>query len=360
NHLHRKAWSQARAAAIRARELLESESDSRWNERVDEALTDVNLVMQLDELLLRQADFNMASGPFLEKALPGYAELFAQYGIRVGADPASAAARIEKRSAPAREAVVAGLDNWLLVARRENDASQEWLKAVLQLVDSDPWRTSVRRAVAERDRDALEKLAVQDAAENQPPAALTTLAWALLEFRAFDAVIALLRPAQRRHPGEYWINVDLARALVLRQPPDNAEALRFFGIAHALRPTEFVVRNFGISLFNRQDWDGTIFFAQKEIDQGMDNANTHIRLGFALHNNGQWERARAECRKALEMNPNLGRAHGNLGLSFSRRGETDQAIAAYQRAIQLDPKEADYHYNLGNAYFLQKKFDAAL
>ena len=45
-----------------------------------------------------------------------------------------------------RDAIVAGLDNWLLLSLRHNDPAHVWLTAVLQAADTDEWRARVRRA----------------------------------------------------------------------------------------------------------------------------------------------------------------------------------------------------------------------
>src|SRR5262249_14707250 len=155
---------------------------------------------------------------------------FARYGIAPGTDPAQVAGRITQRPAPVREALVAGLDNWWLSALQGDPASGDWLAAVLRAAGAEGWRAPGRRAVARGDRRQLEELAGKEAASHQPPATLTALSRALHQLKAYDAVIALLRPAQRRHPSDFWINLDLAYALVARQPPNYPEALRFYSI----------------------------------------------------------------------------------------------------------------------------------
>jgi tetratricopeptide (TPR) repeat protein len=359
--VRRHDWPQASAAATRARELHAMGASAHWEGRIDELLADLGLVTELDDVRLLQTDFDNAKRRFhRERALPRFAEVFGRYGIRAGADPAEVAARLAQRPAPVRGAAVAGLENWWLLASGRDDTARDWLWAVLQAADDDEWRARVRGALAKSDRRALEQLAAQDDAARQPPGTLNALASGLLEFKAYDAVIALLRPAQQRHPGDFWINLQLTVALDKRQPPDHAEALRFHSIARALRPAAIDYAYLGFHLVEQRDWDGAIFVTRKAIELHPGEADAYDYLGLALENKGDGERAQAAYRKALELSPDRASAHNNLGWSFYRHRQMDQAVAAFERAIRLDPSNAKHHYNLGNAQYRRKDLDAAL
>src|SRR5262249_48836522 len=128
NLLNRNEWLQAKAAATRARELQESGAGGRWKDRIDEMLADVDLVIRLDEVRLLQTNYHFPERTFhREKPLPRFAEEFARYGIRPGDDPAEVAARIARRPAPVRDALVAGLENWWLLASGHHDPARDWL-----------------------------------------------------------------------------------------------------------------------------------------------------------------------------------------------------------------------------------------
>src|SRR5204863_6370060 len=131
--IQRHSWPQAKAAATRARELRESGASDHWQRRVNETLTDLNLVLELDDVLLRQAEFDTVKKRFpRDDALPRYAAAFQRSGLPVGTEPPRTAAHIAGRPAPIRDAIVAGLDNWLLLSLRHNDPAHVWLTAVLQ------------------------------------------------------------------------------------------------------------------------------------------------------------------------------------------------------------------------------------
>src|SRR5262249_11711948 len=157
-----------------------------------------------------------------------------------------------------RDALLTGLDNWWLIARLPDEATRNWLGLVLQASDRDSWRAQVRQAVIKGDRRSLEGLAENPETIHFSPAAVSSLAWALIELEAYDVVIALLKPKQLRYPSDIWLNVDLAYALVLREPNNYADPLPYYSIAATLRPDVRILVNLGHLLFKKQDWDGVI------------------------------------------------------------------------------------------------------
>ena len=57
-----------------------------------------------------------------------------------------AARALSRRPRPVRATLLAALDHWLILASYEKAPEAAWLKQVLSLADSDPWRQGVRRA----------------------------------------------------------------------------------------------------------------------------------------------------------------------------------------------------------------------
>ena len=49
-----------------------------------------------------------------------------------------------RRPRPVRATLLAALDHWLILASHEKAPEAAWLKQVLALADSDPWRQGVR------------------------------------------------------------------------------------------------------------------------------------------------------------------------------------------------------------------------
>lgn len=382
-HMQRRDWPQARAAAVRARELLESSGNVSGKPAVDNMLNDLDLLTQIEENRRLQGVYDVVSERFTRgKALPHYKDAFARYGIVVGMDPAQAATRIAQRPGPVREAILAGLDNWWQVALSRDAATHAWLGAVLQRADADDWRTLVRGAITQRNHRLLAALARCAEAEFQPPAAITSLTWALLEFKAYDEAVTLLRPAQRRHPGDYWINLDLAQALMLRQPPDYAEALRFYSVVRVLRPEANIYLNLGVLHARQQDWYSVINVSRRALELTPANepvlrAQAYTNLGHGLVSAGTLSQAIEAYRQAVALAPHEPNAHAGLGYALFRAGQFDHAIAAYEQALHLvrpaaqpgagepeathlRPEEvAKIHVALGDARLARNQFDLA-
>lgn len=376
----RRDWPQARAAATRARELLDSGGSDQWRERADELSADLDIVAEIEDIRLLQSIYDHTIRSYAhEKALPRYAQAFARYGVAVGASPAEVAARITQRPAAVRDVLIVGLDNWWLIARNRDRDTHAWLDTLLPAVDNDDWRAQVRRAVAQGNRRGLEELAAKEDIARQPSATSTSLTWALLDLGAHDAAIALLRPAQQRSPNDLWINLDLGRALAERQPPNHAEALRFFSIARALRPEMRIHVNLGYLHARIRDWDGVVAVSRKALEQNLDpveRARAYTNLGTGLGGNGEWQQAQEAYRKALELDPKQPEAHHNLGLSLKNHSQADQALVEFEQAIRLVPEAAlaadtassrklrrelaDAHFCVAGIRHAQKDFPAAL
>src|SRR5262249_25953477 len=157
---------------------------------------------------------------------------------------------------------------------------------------------------------ALKELAAAEQTANLPPSTLVLLGTALLETGAGEQAVVLLRQAQRRHPGDFWINFQLAHCLAERKPPQWEEAIRFYTAALALRPQSPVM---------------------------------HVNVGVALSNKGQLEEAIAECRQAIRLDKDFALAHSGLGVLLRDKGQLEEAIAEQREAVRLDKDDAVNH-----------------
>ena len=122
--------------------------------------------------------------------------------------------------------------------RDKGDATWRDLLAAARAADPDDWRNRVRDALGSEppDRQALEALASSDRAADQPPSTLVLIGTALRSSGAVDQAVALLRIAQRRHPGDFWTNEELATAFVDPKCKQWDQAVVFATVASALRP----------------------------------------------------------------------------------------------------------------------------
>jgi tetratricopeptide (TPR) repeat protein len=251
-----------------------------------------------------------------------------------------------------------------------------------------------REALEQLAAEALKKLAASEPTTDMPPLTLYLLGSALGDTGAVKQAALLLRQAQRRHPGHFWINHELAEALRALKPPQWEDAIRFYTVALALRPQSPGVHlNLGMAFYHKGALDEAIAADEQAIALKPDYAEAYVNLGGALLGKGAVDPAIAACQKALRLKPDLFEAHGNLGaalrekgdldgaltsikkalglkrhflaylnlgMTLDAKGDLDGAIAAFREVNHLEPKEARAYLGLGNALAAKGDLDRAI
>src|SRR5262249_47740730 len=143
-----------------------------------------------------------------------YAAAFKEAGLaEVGDDEETVAARL--RASEVVGPLVAALDDWAAMA--EEPESVSWLVGGARRAAPDPWGDRFRDPAVWRDRRALRALA--DEALRDDGAKLGELSpqllGSLVALLSETDSVALLRAAQRRYPGDFWLNYHLADALLI-------------------------------------------------------------------------------------------------------------------------------------------------
>ncbi len=143
---------QAQAAAARAQALLGfgtalpavAERVRGLLNKLAEQQADVTLLESLEAIRLRQAD--VEDNHFvIGHSRKEYERAFITYGVHRNAmAPDEAARALSRRPRPVRATLLAALDHWSILAIHEKAPEAAWLKQVLALADSDPWRQGVR------------------------------------------------------------------------------------------------------------------------------------------------------------------------------------------------------------------------
>src|SRR5262249_51980636 len=152
------------------------------------------------------------------------------------------AARV--RASGARPALVAALDDW--AARTAARGRRGWARAVAGAADTDAGDWGRRLRAAWQDAQALRRLARLAPIDRLSPQLLAKLGWDLGGAES----VSFLRRAQKRYPGDFWLNVLLAQRLADDQRHVEAEA--FYRAALAARPgTRSVLLDLGVVLRNQ-------------------------------------------------------------------------------------------------------------
>jgi serine/threonine-protein kinase len=290
-----REYGEARARAIAA-----------WAEPRDR-----HMVERLAEI---HTDFSVHGDPKLRDEQ--FAAAFRDYGIDVDAlDPAEAGVRIAAR--PIAVELAGGLENWAHNRRSRlsprDFAGARRLLAIANVADPDPWRIQLRDTFSRMPRgrrealDELRRLAASADPATLPVPSVNRLASALAEAGDPETAASLLRVAQRVHPEEFWLNMDLAKFTRAAHPEDPDEALRFLTAALSIRPRSDMVRT---------------------------------ELGAALADAGRREEAVVVLQEALRSRPDYIRARALLSEVLIDMGRPGDAIAVLSEVQTLDPGRA--------------------
>jgi serine/threonine protein kinase/tetratricopeptide (TPR) repeat protein len=284
---------------------------------------------------------------------PAYREAFQDYGLPItdimnGNAPAGRIEEVARRIAASaiRDALVAALDD---CASNQHDLVVRLLPVARRVAENDAWRRRYFEARIRNDREAMKRLAKDPEALEQPPAILLTFASRV--FLSGDRVRAdqLLREAQRRHPADLWINLQLGR--MAWNIKDNPEArIGFYRAALAARPENVALHHGLAGLLRRVNkQDEAIALYRQAIRLKPDNAYAYTEIGeiFAARNKRpELDDAIAACQKALEIDPKAIRATIALAIALVKKDEPDAAAAALQKAVAADQPPAGKIYTV--------------
>src|SRR5262249_17665261 len=246
------------------------------------------------------------------------------------------------------------LDDWASVAGERRAVS--WLLEVARQADLDQWRNRFRNLDVWQNRQALQALgdeALRNGAGMGGPLSPPVLCSLGLRLGCGGAdAVPLLRAAQRRHPGDFWLNLDLGNALYSAKQYEEAAA--YFRVAVALRRDAAAAHyNLGDALRARGDLDGAIAEYQEAITLDPKSAPAHNNLGLALHPKGDLDGAIAKLKEAIALDPKLTPAHYNLGNAWYSQWRYKEAETAFRAAILRKPNYPEAHNNLGNVWYSQ-------
>jgi tetratricopeptide (TPR) repeat protein len=358
-------WSEALVSARRAQPLLAGdEATADIRERVRKTLAELELVQQLDDT---RAEGGSVWGdpPPDQMAVADrkYAQAFREFGIDLDALPLAAAVDRIKSRRSILPAVITAIDDWVTVRNLSQGGSDvRRLVDVVNVVDPDPWRQSLRTALASKDWAVVHRLAESAEFDRQPAATFYVLSAALHGTGQLLLEIDVLRRAQWKYPGDFWISRRLGATLIWNKHLDRVEeGIGYIRAAVALRPESSDAM---ISLGTSHHFQGRIDEAEacyrKAVELNPKYAKARYGLGFALSRQGKLDEAIASYRKAIELDPKYAAAHDALGIALHGQGKLDEAIVSFRKDVELDPKNAGKHDRLGSFLARQGKVDEAI
>jgi serine/threonine protein kinase/tetratricopeptide (TPR) repeat protein len=329
---------EAMAAVKRAEALLVSgDAREELQQRVQRWRVDLETVDRLESIYLERSEVKPWYHDW-KGADRAYEDVFRRYGVDLEvAEPASVVMTI--RASAVRDRLVAGLDEWLGIARGINRRAGERILAVVRDADPDPWRNRLRDVFWRDDTQAVRQLAEHPSVSSQPPVNVLLLTSLLKREEDHPLAIEVLRKAQRRFPASFWINYALGSKILASDDPElfSSDAVGFLRAAAALRPRNSVVHSsLGLSLRRLEKADDAEAALREAIRCDPDYALGRNNLANILMFRDRLDEAETEIRRAISLKPEMGIAHFTFGEIMERRGKPIEAAARLRQALRFD------------------------
>ena len=294
-------WPKSRARLDQAERVFSGNVRATKGEQLRVMRSDLEMLARMEDLQLRISPFadeteRLSLGVEADAA---YARAFERFGVDVShPDPETTANSI--RQSEIRLHLVAGLDDWMSITRLESLRYKQ-LRLVANLADPNEQCRQIRSAAEQGDQQTLLEMASRPEMSDLPLSTLLLLARALdsANPQRAKASIAVLYMTQRRFPGNFPVNVLLARRLSLDKPD---QAAGFMRVAIATRPNNPVL------------W---------------------YYLGTMLHRAKHFDQAAEAIRQSIALDPRKHYAHSGLGRALESGGRWAEAITAYSEAQRL-------------------------
>jgi tetratricopeptide (TPR) repeat protein len=344
-------WAEARALTRRAEALLE-QGPSELAEEVrallrllDQEQEDRKMLAGLSEAIV--TGLPVTREPDRGLVVRTYEEAFARYGIPVQDLPLEEAAE-RLRGRAIRAELAAALDRWARLKSKASD--RKHLQDLAMAVDEDERRKEIRRALAQQDLKVLKRLSTPDQGATLPPETVLLLADALTAEKALGEVEALLRRAQKEHPGDFWVNQRLGVFFLFQcNPARIEEASRCCTAAVAVRnDNQFARECLGLVLKDLGKLDEAQDTLERAIRLRPDFPDPHAILGTVLAKKGKIDEAIAAYEEAIRLNKNYAYPHYHMGVALYDKGQVDKAIVCFENALHVKPDYAAAHYLIGN------------
>ncbi len=394
-------WLEALAAAERADALLKAgTADEPTSLRVQQTLASIQSEHHEADANFREAGRERALAERVleirlergeeadrEKADRDYTQALSEFGIPVDElGPAEIAARILAHRPIALE-LAAALDDWVMLRKRLSRDPATWQRLVeaANRADADPWRVRLRQLADGNDPAALRGHAAEVDVARLPLPSLHLMGQALQTAGDAPEAVAWLRTAQRLHPGDFWLNLQLSNALAAISPVPWDEVVQYRTAALAARPNNpdvLALLARALDRAGRRDeaeahfrqlvlthpehrWGSTwlVEFAARHRSTDVaiatfrealanqpDAAPSRAALGLALMRTGDRQNGIAECREAVRQDSQSSDIQRCLGMALLESGSAPEAATIFQQLLKQEPANASLHQNLARRW----------
>ncbi len=324
-------WAEARAAAKQAAVRAASndvstevrEKISKLVDTIEQAEKSRKLVETLLEIRMSGSDTLMADGWMNSRAVADrYQNAFEQYGVDILAmSPSDASKLLIQLAGKDRVELAAAIDDWSFV-RHDQEGKFGELFPISRLIDPDPTRNRIRELVARQSHGELCAYADTIDPGKHLPQTVNLISLYLYGMKPggdSESAQKFLRRAQPHHPGDFFINKNLAWCM-----DDSPDAQAYWMAAIAIRPR------------SPSAWQG---------------------LAFILRQQGKLAEAEKAVRRVHGLAPNI--AAISRGNDHFAKGEHKAAVQAFSQAVQMAPTDHGAHRRLGMALRAMGDLDAA-
>jgi tetratricopeptide (TPR) repeat protein len=177
-----------------------------------------------------------------------------------------------------------------------------------------------------------------------------------------EAELALYE-AQRRYPGDVWLNLTLA--MCLQRLARREEAIRYYTAARSLQPQ--TAHDLAHALFAKGETNQAIAVFQDLVRLRPKEIRHLVCLGQALNERGRTREAKgvldaaiAVSREGVGIKPDSSSAHYDLGYALEHGGELEAALAEYRQAVRLRLDTPLVHLNLASTLRKQGRLADAI
>lgn len=210
-------WDEAWSTLQRAEAIIKTAdvparlvADFETRKKTLEFVRQLNGIWSRSDSMLGKRDVYQPRYVELDRS---YGSIFEASGLDLVNSRQLAVATIEKMDETVRDEVVAAVDDWLVLRSLLHNGDPSPQASFLDALDSDPWRSELRSAIADRDREKLERFAHSDKIAEQSISLLGAVALALRELN-IEAERDFLRRLVDLHPSNYYLKCRLAESLL--------------------------------------------------------------------------------------------------------------------------------------------------